>query len=482
MENDPPADLRHTRRQRVNLVDPSTIDRLPPHSLEAEQGVLGCIMLAPNECLPFVLSKLQTFDAFYDLRHRTIMEMMTWMVTQGLPIDTITLQSALKDKQQLDGVGGLSFLSALPDAVPSAANLQYYLDIVMAKHKARRLIRVCTGIVSRTYEHEGDVDQLTAEAETEVMAIARNDSASTLPKIRDLVRGSIEYIEDQYQNRGERKLLGLATGFLDIDRMTSGLKNGELILIAGRPSMGKTSLAMNMAEAVALDQHQPVGIFSIEMTAESLVTRMIASRSRVNMRNVRDGFLADRDFPKITNVSGKIANAPIYIDDRPKNIVQLEADARQMISAFGIKLFIIDYIQIVQPYHALRAGRTEQVTEISNGVKRIAKSNKVPVIGISQLNRESDKDKGRRPKMADLRESGSLEQDADEIHMLYKPNFLDEADEAGNVDREAVAVRDCIVKQRNGPTGDVDLTFLKSYTRFESAAKITADDVPGGEI
>src|SRR3954463_3469041 len=474
-----PADFKKTRRTRVNLVDPTKIDRLPPHSLEAEQGVLGCIMLAASECLGDCIEKLKTGgDVFYDLRHRTIYEMMVEMYDSKVPIDTITLQQRLKDKQQLDSVGGAGFLSALPDAVPSAANLGYYLNIVREKHVLRKMIHSCTDVVGRAYEHEGEVDALLDEVERDILKISEERVEGTNNSIKQLVHRAISTIEDYHQRQG--MLTGLGTGFVDMDKMTSGMHGGEMIVIAARPSMGKTSLAMNIAEAVALDQKQPVGVFSLEMTADSLVLRMLCSRSRVNLRNIRDGFLAERDFPKLTGAAGKLANAPLFIDDTPGlSILQLRAKARRMWQQYGIKLFVIDYLQLLHSTARRAENRQQEIADISNGVKSLAKELKVPVIVLSQLNRELEKDKNRKPRMSDLRESGSIEQDADLVGLLYKPSSGDDEDSgAAAEEQDSVPVNLLIAKQRNGPTGDVSLTFLKAYTRFESAAKISGDDVP----
>jgi replicative DNA helicase len=474
-----PADLKKARRTRVNMVDPTKIDRLPPHSLEAEQGVLGCIMLAASECLGECITKLKPGgDVFYDLRHRTIYEMMVEMYDTKVPIDTITLQQRLKDKQQLDSVGGAGFLSALPDSVPSAANLGYYLNIVREKYVLRKMIHACTDVVGRAYEHEGEVDALLDEVERDILKISEERVESTDNSMKQLVRQAINTIEDYHQRQG--MLTGLGTGFIDMDKMTSGMHGGEMIVIAARPSMGKTSLAMNIAEAVAIDQKQPVGVFSLEMTAESLVLRMLCSRSRVNLRNIRDGFLAERDFPKLTGAAGKLANAPLFIDDTPGlSILQLRAKARRMWQQYGIKLFVIDYLQLLHSTARRAENRQQEIADISNGVKALAKELNVPVIVLSQLNREMEKDKNRRPRMSDLRESGAIEQDADLVGLLYKPNSNEEEENSGGgADHEAVPVTLFIAKQRNGPTGDVNLTFLKAYTRFESAAKISGDDVP----
>lgn len=456
------------------------MDRLPPHSHEAEQGVLGCILLSPQDCLGVCIEKLKRgSEVFYDLRHQQIYELLTEMYDQKEAIDLITVQQQLKDRNLLEGIGGIAYLAGLVDAVPSAANLEYYLEIVREKYLLRRMIHTCTGVVARVYEHEGGVDTLLDEVERDVLQISEERVEATSRTIKDLVHKAINTIEDFHQRQG--MLTGLGTGFADLDKMTSGLHGGEMIVIAARPSMGKTSLAMNIAEHVAIEQRLPVGVFSLEMTAESLVLRMLCSRSRVNLRNVREGFLAERDFPKLTGSAGKLANAPLYIDDSSGlSILQLRAKARRMYQQYGIKLFVIDYLQLLNSTSRRAENRQQEIADISNGVKALAKELDVPVIVLAQLNRELEKDRSRKPRLSDLRESGSIEQDADLVGLLYKPSSGEEDDGAGSAvqEQEALAVNLFIAKQRNGPTGDVPLTFVKSYTRFESAAKVSAEDMP----
>jgi len=275
-------------------------------------------------------------------------------------------------------------------------------------------------------------------------------------------------------------LSGVPSGFADFDKMTHGLHGGEMVVIAGRPSMGKTSLAMNIAEHVAVNERLPVGVFSLEMTAESLVLRMLCSRSRVNLRNVRDGFLAERDFPKLTGAAGKMAAAPLFIDDSAGlSILQLRAKARRMHQQHGIKLLVVDYLQLLHSTAArAKENRQQEIADISSGIKGLAKELDIPVIVLAQLNRELEKDKSRKPRLSDLRESGSIEQDADLVGLLYKPS-VDDEEGGGGGDSESRPVNLLIAKQRNGPTGDVNLTFLNSITRFESAAKVSDEDVPG---
>ncbi len=472
----PTTDLRKPRRRKPELADPARVDRLPPHSMEAEQGVLGCALLSPAECLGQCIEKFKGgAEVFYDLRHRTIYETLVEMFDAKEAMDLITVQQRLRDRKQLDAVGGLAYLSSLPDAVPSAANLEFYIAIVREKFLLRRVISTCTGAVSRAFEQEGEVDGLLDEVERDILRISEERVDTKSVGIKELVRKAIATIEDFHQRQG--MLTGLSTGFMDLDKMTSGLHPGEMIVIAARPSMGKTSLAMNIAEHVAVDLKQPVGVFSLEMTADALVLRMLCSRSKVNLRSIRDGFLAERDFPRLTGAAGKLAGSPLIIDDSPGlSILQMRAKARRMHQQYGVKLFVVDYLQLLHSTARRAENRQQEIADISNGVKALAKELNVPVIVLSQLNRELEKDKNRKPRLSDLRESGSIEQDADLVALLYKPSVED--DDGGEQQQDAVPVNLLIAKQRNGPTGDVALTFLKSYTRFESAAKISGEDVP----
>ena len=474
----PSADFKKARRRKATLADPSRVDRLPPHSVEAEQGVLGCVLLSPHDCLGHCVEKFTNGpEVFYDLRHRAIYEVLIEMYDRKDAIDLITVQQTLKDRHQLEGVGGLAYIASLPDAVPSAANLDYYLEIVREKFVLRQMISTCTEVVSRAYEHQGEVEALLDEVERDILKISGDRVSTSSPTMKELVHRAIHHIEMYHQRQGQ--LGGIATGFIDLDKMSDGLHEGEMIVIAARPSMGKTSLVMNIAEHVAVQLRLPVGVFSLEMTSESLVMRMMSSLARVNARAIRDGFLAERDFAKLTTAAGQLAKAPLFIDDSSGlSILQLRAKARRLHQQHGIKVFIIDYLQLLHSTARRAENRQQEIADISNGIKALAKELKVPVIVLSQLNRELEKDKNRKPRMSDLRESGSIEQDADLVALLYKPNVADEEDGGPTPDQEAVPVNLLIAKQRNGPTGDVCLTFLKSCTRFESAAKISSEDIP----
>jgi replicative DNA helicase len=469
-------DFKRSRRVRQKL-DLSSLDRLPPHSTEAEQGVLGCVLLSPNEAMGGCIETLKAgAETFYDQRHQLIYQTLADMYDKKEPIDLITVQQKLKDNNQLEGVGGLAYLSSLQDAVPSAANLSYYLEIVREKLVLRRMLTACTSVVARVYEHQGEVDGLLDEVERDILRISEDRETTTIKPMKDLVRGAIDMIQEFHQRAGG--LTGLPTGFADYDKMTSGMNGGEMIVIAARPSMGKTSLVMNIAEHVVINERQPVGVFSLEMTSESLVMRMLCSLARVNARSIREGFMAEQDFKKLTGAAAKMAKSPLHIDDTPGlSILQLRARARRMWQQHKVKLFIIDYLQLMHSdSKKAQDNRQQEISDISNGVKALAKELNVPVIVLSQLNRELEKDKNRKPRLSDLRESGAIEQDADVVGLLYKPAEEEEDISETRQPVESHPVNLLIAKQRNGPTGDVRLTFFKSFTRFESAAKLDAED------
>src|SRR5258706_5505025 len=317
------------------------------------------------------------------------------------------------------------------------------------------MIATCTDVVGRVYDYEGEVDALLDEVEKEILRINESRAQTAIVGVKELVNKAVTTIENYFSRKGV--LNGLGTGFPDLDRMTDGLHVGEMIVIAARPSMGKTSLAMNIAESIVLEQGLPVGVFSLEMSSESLVMRMLCSIARVNLRSIREGFMSEADFPKLTSAAGRLARAPLFIDDSAGlSILQLRARARRMHQQHGVKLFVIDYLQLLHSTaRRSQENRQQEIADISSGIKALAKELKVPVIVLSQLNRELEKDKSRKPRLSDLRESGAIEQDADVVGLLYKPSNDDE--EGASEDQEAIPVNLLIAKQRNGPTGDINL-------------------------
>lgn len=467
----------------MNKSETITTDRLPPHSPECEQAVLGCCFIDPNDAIPKCVRdfKRAGVEVFYDLRHQTIYSVIVEMWDDQDPIDTVTVMNRLNTYGMLEKIGGALYLSSLRDCAPSAANIEYYSSIIFEKFLMRKMIRVCVDSVARIYDFEGEIDDLLDGVERDILEVNQLRVQQRTRGIREIVNESITQIEEA--NRSKGKVAGLETGFIDLDKLSNGLMPGEMIIIAARPSMGKTSLAMNIAENVCVNNKVPVGVFSLEMTDTQLVTRMICSRSRVNLRNVRDGFLSERDFPKLVNSASAIANAPIYLDDSSGiSIMELRARARRMYQQYAVRLFIIDYLQLLHAMDGRRKfdSRQQEISFISGGIKSLAKELRVPVMVLSQLNRQVERDKKRKPALADLRESGAIEQDADFVGLLYKP--LRPGEEEEDFDEssiDAIPVNLLIGKQRNGPSGvDVNLTFLKMYTRFESAAKIFDNDVP----
>jgi len=469
------TDFARQPRQKQPLADPTAVDRLPPHSLEAEQGVLSCILQAPDECVPECINRmLAGSECFYDLRHRTIYEACLAMYDLRQPVEIITLMQWLKDRQQLEAVGGLVYLSSLVDAAPSAANIEYYTEIILEKFALRGLVKLHTEGASMVYDHEGEVTEIIDAAERGIAGIRQQLGGGSAPQTaKQLVRASLTIIEEMHARQGA--LVGVGSGFADLDRMTGGFRAGDLVVIAGRPSMGKSSCAVNIAEHVAVELRLPVGIFSLEMTAVSLMLRALCSRARVNLRTIQAGVMTERDFSQLTTVAAKVASAPIHIDDSSSlTAMQLRARARRLHQQHGIKLLIIDYLQL------LRAGertenRQQEITLISGGIKSLAKELSIPIIALSQLSRDIEKEKNRQPRLSDLRESGAIEQDADVVGILYRPS---EPNSGVSESSDAISVNLWIGKQRNGPTGDVPLTFLRQYTRFESAARIDSGDIP----
>ena len=493
----PMEDLVNAPRRAPSSPEAAPAGRTPPHSIEAEQGILGCLMLDASSGLDFCLERIreprQLSDApsdksqrgkrrppgdtfFYELKHQLLFEAMIDIVEAGQAVDIITVKQFLADRKQLEAVGGVAYLNTLMDSVPSAANLEYYFNIVWDKYLLRKTVRTCTEIVTQAYEHEGEVNRLLDEVETRIHSINDERAGDISTDMKKLVHAAIDRIEEYHKRKGQ--ISGVASGYSVLDRMTDGMHAGEMIVIAARPSMGKTSLAMNIVENVTLGGNIPVGVFSLEMTAEALVTRMIFSNARLNFSKLRDGVMGDHDFPRINAAAGKLHKAPLYIDDTPGlSILQLRAKARRMHTQYGIKLIVIDYLQLLHST-SRRAidNRQQEVSEISSGIKALAKELKVPVIVLCQLNREMEREKNRKPRLSDLRESGAIEQDADLVGLLYK--VAQDEDAEGADESEGLPVNLLIAKQRNGPTGDIPLTFLKAYTRFEPAARISDEDVP----
>ncbi len=432
-----------------------------PHSQEAEQAVLGALMI-DHRAWERISDRLVSKD-FYRLDHELIFQAMAELAQQSQPFDVITVAEILKVRNQLEAAGGESYLFELAQHTPTAANVTAYADIVRERAVLRQLIRVGTHLVEKAYQVTGqDSKDLLDSAEQQVFQIADQHSRNTGPvKISSLLAKTTDHIDELY--RTGNTLTGTSTGFTDFDHMTSGLQKGELTIIAGRPSMGKTSFAMNIAENVAVKTHKPVLIFSMEMPAESLVMRMLSSLSRVEFKKIRTGKLNDEDWPRITHVVGMLSETHLYIDDTPAlTPMEIRSRSRRIAREHsGLGLVIVDYLQLMR-VPGNKENRTTEISEISRSLKTLAKELNVPVIALSQLNRSLEQRNDRRPVMSDLRESGAIEQDADVIAFIYR-------DEVYNEDSKDKGIAEIIIrKQRNGPIGDFKVTFLGQFTRFEN--------------
>jgi replicative DNA helicase len=444
--------------------------RLPPQTLEGEMSVLGGVLLE-NEALNKALEILRP-DDFYREAHRKIFNALIYLSDKGEPADLVTLTAALEGKGELEAIGGTAYLSTLVDYVPTAANIAYYCRIVKEKSIARHLINVSTEIATRGYQG-GEIEATLDWAEKSIFEITGMKSSQSYFSTREIMKDTFKAIERLYDRK--ELVTGVPTGFTDLDLMTAGLQGGDLLIIAGRPSMGKTAFAMNVVEhaAVYAEKKVPTIIFSLEMGKEQLVQRLLCSVSRVDASRLRTGHLGDSDWPKLTNGAGLLSEAPIYIDDTPAiSVLELRAKARRLKSERDLGLIVVDYLQLMSGHNS--ENRQQEISEISRSLKALAKELKVPVIALSQLNRSLENRTDKRPIMADLRESGAIEQDADVIAFVYREAVYCEAcrkrdgscDKGHDKDAEIV-----IGKQRNGPIGTVHLTFRGEYTRFENQSR-----------
>jgi replicative DNA helicase len=442
---------------------PDTIEslKIPPHSIEAEQSVLGGLML-DNQTWHVVEDRLQEPD-FYRHTHQVIFSAISTLMTQGNPADVLTISEVLKNNSQLEQVGGEVYLFELAKNTPSAANIAAYADIVRERSVLRQLISATNEIASDAFHPNGQsITDIIDGAERKVFAIAEQGSRGDGPaKIKDLLTDAVERIDALY--RSEDPLTGVSTGYDDLDEMTSGLQEADLIIVAGRPSMGKTAIAMNIAEHVGVQEKKPVLVFSMEMSGSSLAMRLMSSLGRIDQHKVRTGKLDGPDWERLTEALGKLSEAPILIDDTPAlSPAEVRSRARRATKEHGdLGLIVIDYLQLMQ-MPGMGDNRTLEISTISRSLKALAKELNVPVMALSQLNRSLEQRADKRPIMSDLRESGAIEQDADLIAFIYR----DEVYHEDTRDRGVAEV--IIAKQRNGPIGKVKLTFRGQYTRFEN--------------
>src|SRR5438128_2713870 len=383
------------------------IHRAPPHSVEAEQGVLGSMLISPRDAIAEVVEKINE-EYFYVPAHQTIYSVLVDLWNAGAAIDLITFTQVLRDRNLLETVGGAAAVTSLFTFVPTAANVGYYLEIVRDKYILRSIIAASTESVRRAYEEQDEVGNLLDEVEQRIFAVGEDRFKGQMLSMKDQVMEAIESIEKLYERKGG--ITGISTGFVEFDRMTSGMHPAEMIVIAARPSMGKTELAMNIAEHVSINEKLPVGVFSLEMSSQQLVQRLLCSRARVNLQKVRDGFLGERDFPSLTAAASKLAEAKIFIDDSASlTILELRAKARRLKAQQDVQLIIIDYLQLLRsPSRRGQDNRQLEISEISAGLKALAKELKIPLIVVAQLNRQPEARTGGKPRLSDLRESGCL--------------------------------------------------------------------------
>jgi|TARA_B110000879_G_scaffold145469_1_gene188858 replicative DNA helicase len=448
--------------------------KVPPHSIEAEQSVVGGLLLE-NDALDRVADILNVED-FYQHDHKTIYKHIAKLIERNRPADIVTVAESLESTAELSAVGGIAYLGSLAQNTPSAGNIRRYAEIVRERAIMRKLVSVGTEIVGSAFGPNGrDAQQLLDEAEAKIFKIAESGDKGSegFQDIKELLPQVAEKIDELFSREDQSEVTGIPTGFTDLDKMTSGLHGGDLVIVAGRPSMGKTAFSINMAENVALDTGLPVAIFSMEMGATQLATRMIGSIGRLDQHKMRTGRLEDEDWEKLTTALGRLNEAPIFIDEGASlSSFDVRARARRLHRQMGkLGLIVVDYLQLMSAPAGTRSeNRATEISEISRSLKALAKELDVPVVALSQLNRSLEQRPDKRPVMSDLRESGAIEQDADLILFIYR-------DEVYNPDSEDKGTAEIIIgKQRNGPIGRVRLTFIGQHTRFEDHANAYMDE------
>jgi replicative DNA helicase len=436
------------------------LGKLPPQNVEAEQALLGTILIQDKALLQVVEILLP--DDFYLDAHKVIFTAMLRLFEQRQPHDLVTVSNLLREQNKLDQVGGVAYLAAITDVIPFTGTLVHHAQIIRKKSVLRRLIQTSSELAARCYDAQDDIDALVDKAEQTIFEIAQARNKQGFEPMAKIVPKAF----DRVTRLAERKehITGVATGYEELDKMTAGLQSSDLIILAARPSMGKTSLAMNIVQYAALINKIPTAVFSLEMSMEQLALRMLCSVGRVDAQRVRTGRLHDSDWPKLTRATGMLTDAPIYIDDTPGlTVLEMRAKARRLKSEHDLSLVVVDYLQLMQG-RSRSENRNQEISDISRSLKAMAKELDVPVMALSQLNRSLESRTDKRPQMADLRESGAIEQDADIIIFIYRDEVYNKAPDNPNKGIAEVIIG----KQRNGPTGIVKLTFLGEYTTFEN--------------
>jgi replicative DNA helicase len=447
--------------------------KLPPQHIEAEQSVLGGILIE-NYAINKVMEILKP-DDFYRDSHRKIYEALIVLSERDEPADSITLTNELKNSGHLDSVGGASYVASLIDLVPTAANIEYYAKIVKEKAILRKLIQTSTEIITQSYEERGDVEGFLDEAERAIFDISENRVRPSFYPIKDVVKGSFKILERLYEKK--ELVTGVPSGFKDLDRMTAGFQPSDLIIVAGRPSMGKTAFCLNVAQYAAIEKKNPVAIFSLEMSKEQLVIRMLCSEAHVEGTKLRSGFLSESDWPRLTIAAGNLSDAPIYIDDTAAlTVLELRAKARRLkTERGGLGMVIVDYLQLMKGRTRVES-RQQEISEISRSLKALAKELNIPVIAVSQLSRKTEERTGNRPQLSDLRESGAIEQDADLILFIYRDEVYNRSEDNPNRGKAEIIIG----KQRNGPIGKIELAFFDRFTTFKELYKGEAENTYEG--
>ncbi len=446
----------------MNGVNPSP-HKLPPQNIEAEQSVLGAILIE-NDSINKVIEIL-TPDDFYREGHRKIFDALINLSERDEPADLITLTNELRKMDQLDSIGGASYVASLIDFVPTAANVEYYAKIVKEKALLRKLITTSTDIVTRSYEYTEDVEALLDEAEQAIFQITGSGMKPSFYPIREVIKGSFKALERLYEKK--ELVTGVSSGFKELDRLTAGFQPSDLIIVAGRPGMGKTAFCLNLAQYASIEKKVPVGIFSLEMSKEQLGIRMLCSEANVEGTKLRTGFLSESDWPKLTLAAGNLSDAPIYIDDTAAlTALELRAKARRLLADHNLGMIVVDYLQLMKGRTRVE-NRQQEISEISRSLKALAKEINIPVIAVSQLSRKTEERTGNRPQLSDLRESGAIEQDADLILFIYRDEVYNRSEDNPNKGKAEVIIG----KQRNGPIGKIELTFLDRFTSFKELYK-----------
>ncbi len=446
--------------------------------MEAEQALLGGILL-DKDAITKVLEVLSPDGSeFYNEVHRLIFRAMVSLFDSNTPIDAITLTDYFKDSRALDGVGGVSYLGELVAIVPTTANITYYAKIIREKALLRKLINAAGEIIRRSYEADSSsVEEFVDEAERIIFQVSEDKAKKSYYALADIIKDAFETIEHLYENKPH--ITGVPTGFNDLDSLTGGFQPSDLIIIAGRPSMGKTAFALNIAENCAIDGGRAVALFSLEMSKEQLTQRLLASRARVDLHRLRNGRLSSEDWSKLTTAIGTLYEAPIYIDDTPaQTVLEVRAKARRWKSELDVALIIVDYLQLMRGT-GRADNREQEISEISRSLKALAKELNIPVVALSQLSRRAEQRERNRPQLADLRESGAIEQDADVVMFVYRESVYKPCDcpkELCSCGRRKTA-EIIVAKQRNGPTDDIKLTFLNECVRFVDQTHIDYSDI-----